>query len=590
MIRSNPLQLIIKESTVRLSLDLETWSVDEMWTRGPDFVRLAGLGRRDEHGLEIKTTTAIEKMITLVNMANPLIGHNLMGFDLPVLARLYGLDFHQLVNDGRVRDTKILASLADPPPARITAAQSERLYSLDTVSDKLLGDRKHGDLKALAKEFGGFEKIPTDDPRFLEYLRGDVFLTDELELVLPWTEYAQREHRVAAIAAQIMINGFKVDRALLITRRDAVRKIRARRIAELQDQYGLPTHTKDGKSLAKAPQNMDAGREAIRKAFEDLGAPYMPMTDGGKPQTSVDAMDLMIMHYGDLPGVTELAETVKDLAGQRVIYETVTDHLKSDGRVHPAIQFRQSSGRWSVTKPGMTVMGKRDGRHHERAIFEADHGELLVAFDLSQVDARAVAALSGDSEYMKLFEPGRDIHTEVAQQVFGDPSMREVAKRISHGWNYGMGPNKIVAQNPKIVTPEIAFAFEDGMRSRFPRLVEWKREVDEEAASGRLLDNGFGRKMRPNPERSFTQGPALMGQGAARDIMMTGLLNLPAEILPMLRVQVHDEIVLSIPADAVEDVRRVVLEAMQFEWKGIPILAESSPAALDWSGCYEKGV
>jgi DNA polymerase-1 len=151
-----------------------------------------------------------------------------------------------------------------------------------------------------------------------------------------------------------------------------------------------------------------------------------------------------------------------------------------------------------------------------------------------------------------------------------------------------MGPKRIVAQNPKIITPQIAFAFEDGMRQRFPRLVEWKNEVDEEAASGRLLDNGFGRMMRPNPERSYTQGPALMGQGAARDIMMTGLLNLPESILPMLRVQVHDEIVLSVPADAVEDVRRTVLEALQFEWKGVPILADSSPAAPDWAGCYEK--
>jgi DNA polymerase I-like protein with 3'-5' exonuclease and polymerase domains len=575
---------------MRLSLDLETWSVDEMWTRGPEFVRLAGLGHREDHGMEIKTTIMIDKVASLVSHARPVIGHNLMGFDLPVLARWYGVDMHALVKTGRVRDTKIMAALADPPPARITAAQSERLYSLDTVGDKYLGERKHGDLKALAKEFGGFEKIPVDDPRFIEYLRGDVLITDELETVLPWTEYAQREHEVAAIAAQISMNGFKVDHDLLVARRTIVRDIKARRIKELQDQYGLPTHTKDGKKEAAAPQNMDAGREAIRKAFEDLGAPYMPTTPGGKPQTSVEAMDLMILHYGDLPGVTELAETVKDLAGQRVIYETVSDHLHSDGRVHPSIQFRQSSGRWSVTKPGMTVMGKRDGKHVERAIFVADPGELLVAFDLSQVDARAVAALSGDREYMKLFEPGRDIHTEVAVQVFGDASMREVAKRISHGWNYGMGPNKIVAQNPKIVTPEIAYAFENGMRERFPRLVEWKAEVDAIAASGALLDNGFGRMMRPNPERSFTQGPALMGQGAARDLMMTGLLNLPAEILPMLRVQVHDEIVLSIPEDAVEDVRRVVMDALQFEWRGIQILADSSPAAPDWAGCYEKGV
>jgi DNA polymerase-1 len=95
--------------------------------------------------------------------------------------------------------------------------------------------------------------------------------------------------------------------------------------------------------------------------------------------------------------------------------------------------------------------------------------------------------------------------------------------------------------------------------------------------------------MRPDPQRAHTQGPALMGQGAARDIMMRGMLALPPETLPMLRAQVHDEIVLSIPVDQVDEVSRAVVDALSFEWKGVPILADRSPAGIDWSKCYEKG-
>jgi hypothetical protein len=214
-------------------------------------------------------------------------------------------------------------------------------------------------------------------------------VTDRLVDHLPWTPYAEREHRVAAIAAQISLNGFRVDVPELINRRDRLRDIRAQRVKELQDNYGLPTHTKDGKKEAAAPQNMEAGREAIRKAFEDVGAPHMPKTNSGKPATSVEAMDLMVKHYGDLPGVIERATVVKELAGHRVIYETIADHLVDD-RVHPMINFRQSSGRWSVTDPGMTVIGKRGERVHERAVFLPEPDDVLLAFDLSQVDARAV--------------------------------------------------------------------------------------------------------------------------------------------------------------------------------------------------------
>jgi DNA polymerase-1 len=94
--------------------------------------------------------------------------------------------------------------------------------------------------------------------------------------------------------------------------------------------------------------------------------------------------------------------------------------------------------------------------------------------------------------------------------------------------------------------------------------------------------------MRADPQRAHTQAPALMGQGAARDLMMTGLLNLPAEILPMLRAQIHDEIVLSVPADRLDEIGQTVVNAFTFEWNGVPIRAGMSKPGTTWAGCYEK--
>jgi P4 family phage/plasmid primase-like protien len=566
--------------TARLALDLETTGLD-LWSPGPEFVRIAGI-RRD--GGEVEVITDIGCVVELIERSVMVIGHNLLGFDFLALARYHGLDIHDLAARGAIRDTKIMAALADPPEARMVAGQIEKRYSLDNLGTELLGEGKHGDGKALAKKFGGWGEIPLDDPTFLEYINGDVLVTDRLVDVLPWTPYALREHQVAAIAAQISLNGFRVDVPELIQRRDHVRKIRARRVKELQDRYGLPTHTKDGRREAKSPQTMDEGRKAIRKAFEDRGAEFMPKAPTGAPATSMLAMEKMVKRYGHLDGVTELAETVKELAGQRVIYETVSDCLVDD-RVHPMISLRQAAGRWSVTKPGLTVMGKNGERVHERAVFLPEPGEVLLSFDLSQVDARAVAALSGDTEYARLFAPGRDSHTEVALRVFGDPGMRQQAKIIGHGYNYGLSVNGMVRNG---VERELAEQFDREMKASFPRLQEWRTEVRSIAESGDLLDNGFGRLMRAQPERAWTQAPALMGQGCARDIMMTGLLRLPPSVLLMLRAQVHDEIILSVPVDAVEDVRRVVVEALSFEWHEVPIVAEASKPGQTWAECYRK--
>ena len=62
--------------------------------------------------------------------------------------------------------------------------------------------------------------------------------------------------------------------------------------------------------------------------------------------------------------------------------------------------------------------------------------------DLSQIDARAVAAHSQDPGFMALFEDGRDFHTEVATRILGDPAKPEVARALNHSVNCGVGARK----------------------------------------------------------------------------------------------------------------------------------------------------
>jgi DNA polymerase-1 len=199
---------------------------------------------------------------------------------------------------------------------------------------------------------------------------------------------------------------------------------------------------------------------------------------------------------------------------------------------------------------------------------------------------RAVAGLSQDQGYIEMLKRD-DPHTELAVALFGAASFREEAKAIGHGWNYGESLKRISMENE--IDPAIVRKFDTSMHERFPRLIEWRDEVRALAESGALLDNGFGRLMRADPQRAHTQGPALKGQGAARDLMMTGLLRLPAEIHPMLRAQIHDEVVASVPVGRAEEIGRTIVEAFTFEWRGVPIMADVSRAGTDWSMCYEKG-
>ena len=573
-------------------LDLETADSATLHTYGAGFVRLAGYVTGDG---SIGMSTDIQTFTDRIAHCDLLTAHNGMDFDLVALARYHGLDLWHLAERGAVADTLLIARQLDPPPARAKGRKTRR-YDLDALGERFGLGGKTGSLKDLAKRFGGYDEIPTGDPDYREYLRRDVELQAgvyaalDAQLTDADRAYLYREHKVAALAAQLGLNGFRVDETLLAERVKAGDDRKAATLERIAAEYDVPLTDAKGRRM-KSPLATDAGKHALETAFTDMGVlpDHLPRTaKTGKLQTTGEAMTDLALSYAGTPiadPVSLLCSLVAQVTGERTIYHTIAAHTH-DGRVNPRVSMDQSTGRWSITSPGLTVIGKRGGRHVEREVLIADEGEVLVTVDYSQVDARAVAVLSGDLAYQAMFAPGLDLHTEIAVRVWGDPKRREDAKPLGHGWNYGMGVARLAEHTGLGVVA--AETFDQAMRDQFPRLVEWKREIAAQARTGALLDNGFGRKMRPDPERAHTQGPAFMGQGGARDLMMHGLLNLPAEYHRYLRAVVHDEIVCSVPIGDAEEIEREIVRLMSFPWGDVMIVADAGRRAANWGSCYAK--
>lgn len=589
-----------------VTFDLETGDAGELYHAGPGYVRLAGAAREDRPVTVAAGDGAPALAAHAVRTGAVVTGHNIMAFDLPALVRAGALtmpEIHRMAADGRIFDALLAARFLDPPMARDKGVDATRKYDLGALGERYgLGEKLTDVSKALAKKYGGWNGIPWDtddtDParaadaaEFRRYMVQDVELSRRLYATIlealggTVPEYLVREHRVAALAAQISVNGFLVDQALLTERVNELVERKAESIAWLARECAVPLADAKGKPYA-SPLATKTGKAALEAALRAAGATSIWTTPAtGEIQVSAEHMRHLGQEYAHSAKVREIAKNVYRIVSARTVYETIMNNMAPDGRVHPKVSFKQATGRWSLTEPGLTVMGKRGGRHVERAVLLPDPGEVLISADLSQVDMRAVAGLSQDQAYIEMLKHD-DPHTQIAIELFGTAERREEAKAIGHGWNYGRGIRAI--SEGQDIDPALVRRFDSSMRERFPRLVEWQGEVRAQAESGALLDNGFGRLMRPDPQRAHTQGPALMGQGAARDIMMTGLLRLPAEILPMLRAQIHDEIVLSVPAAEAEEIGRAVVDALSFEWRGVPILADVSKSGTDWSKCYEK--
>ena len=570
--------------------DLETASADELFSYGKEFVRLAGFTTDD--GVEI--TSDIEALLKRLNEAPWISGHNILCSDLIALALYHGADFDKLA--AKSIDTILLSRLDFPPQARDTGGSSDA-YDLQAVCERYEIPGKTDNIKELAKKHGGFDLIPVDDQEYQDYLRGDVEASKALVAKLPRGEYARREHKCQALMSRMTLNGFRVNIPLLEERIAKGEETKKEALTILRDDYDLPLGriTWKGRGDKKeefwedfeSPLSTLQGREWLVDVYDAYGVRNPPVTETGRLATAAEALRPLAeseTSHPDLQRILDLMQTVTTI---RTVYQTTEDNLVGD-RVHPSIKMVQASGRSSVTKPGLTVFGKRGGRHVERDIFVPEPGHVLISCDLSQVDMRAVAGLCQDKNYMKLFEGDRDAHEEIAIMLFGDKSFRQQVKPITHGSNYGLGANKMIASGHD---PVLVKKYFEERKRMFPRVLSWQDEMRAIGKAGKYLDNGFGRMMRCDPARAYTQAPALMGQGAAADILKEAMLRLDArhpEIRDGLRVMVHDELLFDVEESKATYWRNIIIDAFTFVWRNVPITCDASQPGYSWGEVSAK--
>lgn len=578
------------------AFDIETDDADNLYqlpANSPGYVRLMGLGS----DVRLRATPETSWCYPTAGTLTCTVNGNL--FDFPALDRHCGIPVESTVPFSR--DLRTAAFQHDPPTTYQTApGPGYRSYSMAALATRYLGEpeAKSDALKVLAKQHGGYGAIPLDDPEYHAYLRTDLDVTQRLNAAIPWHPYEQREAYVQTVTARTTLNGFQADVPAL-----------AARVAELQEQagagrerlateYDFPLTNKAGKP-STAPQRTDAGKAAFERAMVSLGVDVTHWPRGSKGELSLgkEVLQTVSRALAGHPALP-LVQAVQAMNGIRTSAANLLSHVNPhDGRAYYTFEPYQSTGRWSC---GLTVL-KKGVADSERMFLTADgeeddpDGHVLVSVDLDQIDIRAVAAHAQDPALIALLnDPARDIHSEIAAMA-GVP--RKPAKTVDLGWLYGRGVKGMVENTPG-VTLEAATAVAQYMATAFPRVPVWQRQVRDQGAAGVLLDNGFGRRLRVDPQRAYTQAPAMMGQSTTRDVVAEGLITLARtapEMLPMLRVIVHDEVVASVPRRHAEECARILQSALSRQWApagaSIPVnitAGQGSPFkfAYRWGSLY----
>jgi DNA polymerase I len=536
-----------------IPLDIETGSADDVYrlpAGSRDYVKLLGVGRDAYTSWRVPPTDRTHYATVNGNF-----------FDFPVLDRHVGIPVEQTIPFSR--DLRLAAFQNDPPTSYQTSrGPGYKRYSMDALAERYLGDTRKSDLgKELAREYGGWDLIPVDEPRFHEYLRADLDVTRRLNEAIPFDPYEEREAWVSTVTARTTLNGFRVDVDGLTKR---VEQLGERLDAgkALLASYGFPLTNKAGRPAA-APQRTRAGKEAFTVALREAGFPVdaWPLGKDGTLSLSKETMAHALEHaQAHVPGAVTVIEAVSDLNGVRNSAQNLLNNTHH-GRVHYSFEPFQATGRWSC---GLTVL-KKGVADSERQYLLPEGGHVVVTIDLDQIDIRAVAAHSQDLALIALLnDPDRDIHTEIAE-MSGVP--RKQAKTLDLGWLYGRSANAM-AQMPGM-DRESAQRVCSYMSHAFPGVVAYQARMRERGESGALLDNGFGRRLRVDQERAYTQSVAMIGQSTTREFIAEGLLDLARrapEMLPMLRVLVHDEVVASVPEKDAEECARILQDCLSRPW------------------------
>ena len=377
-----------------------------------------------ENGVDTVHTTPDTLCKALAGSVS-VVGHNLIGYDLPVLKRLWGVS----VDSERIVDTLVLSRLFDPSKS---GGHSLRNWGNELGFPK--GD--HTDFSCLSQEM-------------IDYCIQDVAVTEAVhkQLVKDMAQFLpeciELEHKVQWIVQQQEINGWVLDQKLAnelcATFKEGMNDIQA----ELQEMFPPIVEERHSEKTKKRLKDkvtvFNVGsRQQVAERLETKGAVWKEVTPSGKPV--VDEKTLKQNSH-----VPEAAKVLEYLLLQKRHAQVLSwlEAVKEDGRVHGRVISNGAvTGRMTHQSPNMAQVPAGHSPYGKecRSCWTVPVGKKLVGFDASGLELRMLAHYMDDKEFTNVLLT-EDIHTR--NQMAAGLETRPQAKTFIYAFLYGAGDAKI---------------------------------------------------------------------------------------------------------------------------------------------------
>ena len=371
-----------------------------------------------------------------IKQTEEVIGHNIIGFDIPVLNRFFGYD---LFKNCKITDTLVLSRLLNP--------MIEGGHSLKNWGTKLGHNKIH------------FEQFDFFTEEMLTYCRNDVELTERLYKFLitktkDFGKSIELEHKVAEIIQKQHDRGFKInviDAYELQCKfqedmNDLTSKVRETFPPLKVETEFIPKSNNKARGYVKGVPFTKVKYKEFNLGSRQQIAERLVML-GWKPKKKTDKGHIIVDEkvLSEIHNIPEAKLINRYLMLQKRIAQVSSwiEAIKEDGRVHGKVITNGTiTGRMSHQSPNMAQIPAVYSPYGKecRALWTVNKGYKLVGVDASGLELRMLAHYMNDKDYIHEVVNG-DIHT--TNQVAAGLGSRDESKTFIYAFIYGAGSKKI---------------------------------------------------------------------------------------------------------------------------------------------------
>jgi DNA polymerase I len=503
---------------------------------------------------QFKDGSNLHRFEEFAKQTEEFIGHNIIGFDVPVLNKFFG---HDIFKNCKLTDTLILSRLFNP---MIDGGHSLRNWGTKLGQNKI--------------EFEQFDFLTED---MLTYCRNDVALTERLYnfLIKKMTDFGESielEHKTATIIQKQHELGFKLDIVEAYGLQSLFQEEMNRLTTEVRKSFPplkieeefIPKSNNKARGYVKGvPFTKVSFKEFNLGSRQQIAERLMLL--GWKPKKKTDKGHVIVDEkvLSEIHNIPEAKLISRFLMLQKRIAQVSSwiEAVREDGRVHGRVITNGTiTGRMSHQSPNMAQVPAVYSPYGTecRALWVVNKGYKLVGVDASGIELRMLAHYMNDKEYIHEVVNG-DIHT--TNQIAAGLESRDKAKTFIYAFIYGAGSAKLGS----IIGGSTA----DGERAKEKFLratpsLRSLREKVERVAERRYVKGLDGRKIIIRHTHAALN-TLLQGAGA---IVMKKALTLLDEYVNVKQIKafpvvnVHDEFQYEVEESRVNEFGKLAVQSI----------------------------